>query len=160
MGTEQRENGRIDRATRVVAAPPSEVYAALTDGTALQAWLPPEDMAGRIENFDARIGGGFSMVLTYLDADTASGKTTESTDVTNVRFEELVPDDRVVQSVDFASDDPAFHGTMTMNWRMEAVPEGTRVTVEATDVPPGIRPEDHETGLTSSLAHLAAHVEP
>ncbi len=154
------ENGRVDRAERTIGAPPSEVYGALTDGAALQAWLPPAGMSGRIEDFDPRPGGGFRMELTYREADSGHGKTSETTDVTDVRFDELVPDERIVQFVDFNSDDPAFLGTMVMTWRLEPVPEGTRVTIEATDVPPGIRPEDHEVGLTSSLAHLAAHVEP
>ena len=33
------------------------------------------------------------------------------------------------------------------------------VTIRAENVPPGISPEDHEAGLNSSLANLAAFVE-
>ncbi len=33
--------------------------------------------------------------------------------------------------------------------------DGTLVTIEATDVPPGISPEDHAVGLASSLENLA-----
>ncbi|PWV54884.1 SRPBCC family protein [Nocardiopsis sp. L17-MgMaSL7] len=160
MAEDRQGNERIDRAERIVAAPPAAVYRALTDGEVLEAWLPPEGMGGRIENFDPRLGGGFRMVLTYGESDAGHGKTSETTDVTEVRFDELVPGERVVQSVDFDSDDPAFLGTMIMTWRMEPVPQGTRVTIEATGVPPGIRAEDHEVGLRSSLANLAGHVEP
>ena len=160
MGRQERGEERVDRGERIVAAPPAAVYRAMTDPRALEAWLPPEGMTGRIERFEPRPGGGFRMVLTYLDAQGGLGKTTESTDVTEVGFVELVPDERIVQRVDFASEDPDFSGTMTMTWRLGPVPEGTRVVVEATGVPPGISPEDHADGLASSLANLAAHVEP
>ncbi|USY22564.1 SRPBCC family protein [Nocardiopsis exhalans] len=160
-GSEQGAgNARVDRAERVVAAPPAAVYRAMTDPGALEAWLPPEGMTGRIERFDPWPGGGFRMVLTYLDPGTGQGKTTESTDVTEVGFVELLPDERIVQRVDFASEDPDFSGTMTMTWRLAPVDGGTRVSVEATGVPQGITPGDHAAGLGSSLANLAAHVEP
>jgi uncharacterized protein YndB with AHSA1/START domain len=160
MSSEQRGPERVDRAERVVAAPPAAVYRAMTDPESLEAWLPPEGMSGRIERFEPWSGGGFRMVLTYLDLRGGHGKTTDSTDVTEVGFAELVPDERIVQRVEFTSEDPDFSGTMTMTWRFAAVPEGTRVSVAATGVPSGISPEDHAVGLTSSLANLAARVEP
>jgi aclacinomycin oxidase len=39
------------------------------------------------------------------------------------------------------------------------VPDGTLVRIVCTDVPPGIREEDHAAGLASSLQNLAAFVE-
>ena len=71
----------------------------------------------------------------------------------------LVPGVRVVQAVDFVSDDPAYAGTMTMTWEVTAVEAGTRVDIRADDVPPGISAEDHAAGLASSLANLAAYLE-
>ena len=50
--------GRTDVASRVVAATPETVFAALTDPEALTAWLPPDGLTGRFEHFDARPGGG------------------------------------------------------------------------------------------------------
>jgi hypothetical protein len=70
-----------------------------------------------------------------------------------------VPGARVVQAVDFVSDDPAFAGTMTMTWQLSAVAEGTRVEVRAEDVPTGISAEDHAAGMASSLANLAEYLE-
>lgn len=159
-GSGQDSRGtRVDRAERVVAVPPEAVYRAMTDPAALEAWLPPEGMSGRIERFEPWPGGGFHMVLTYLDSGAGQGKTTDSTDVTEVGFTELLPGERIVQRVDFASPDPDFSGTMTMTWRLAPVDGGTRVSVEATGVPPGITPGDHAAGLSSSLANLAAHLE-
>ncbi|GII04219.1 hypothetical protein Pta02_62270 [Planobispora takensis] len=59
---------RTDRASRVIAASPATVYGALLDRESLEAWLPPAGMRGRIERWDPRPGGGFRMVLTYLDS--------------------------------------------------------------------------------------------
>ena len=150
---------RRDTASRVVAASPAKVYAALVDRDALEAWLPPEGMTGRFERFDPRPGGSYRLVLTYADAAGAPGKATADSDVVESRFVDLVPGQRVVQEVDFVSDDPAFAGTMTMTWQVAAVDGGTRVDIIAEHVPEGISAEDHAAGLASSLANLAAFVE-
>ena len=142
----------------MIAAPPQRVYAALIDPEALTARLPPGGMTARFEQFDARRGGLYRLVLTYADASGAPGKTTAVSDIVEARFVEVVPDVRVVQEVDFLSDDPAFAGTMTLTWEVTAVDEGTRVDITADDVPDGISAEDHAVGLASSLAHLAGHV--
>jgi uncharacterized protein YndB with AHSA1/START domain len=149
---------RTDRAARVVSASPARVYAALVDPDALAAWLPPEGMSGRFERFDARPGGSYRMVLDHADASAAAGKTTAGSDVVDVRFVDLVPGVRVVQAVDFVSDDPAYAGTMTMTWEVTRVEGGTRVEVRAEDVPAGVSAEDHAAGLASSLANLAHYL--
>ena len=150
---------RTDAASRVVAAPPARVYAALVDEEALAAWLPPEGMTARFERFDPRPGGSYRLVLTYTDAAAGSGKSTPDSDIVEARYVDLVPGVRVVQAVDFASDEPAFAGTMTMTWEVSAVEDGTRVDITADDVPDGISAEDHAKGLASSLANLARYVE-
>lgn len=116
-------------------------------------------MSGRFEAFDARPGGSYRLVLTYVNAAASRGKTTADSDVVEARFLDLVPGVRVVQAVDFISDDPANAGTMTMTWELAAVDAGTRVDIRADDVPAGISAEDHAAGLASSLANLAAHLE-
>ena len=150
---------RTDKGSRVVAAPPERVWVALVDPEALLAWLPPGGMTGRFERFDVRPGGSYRMVLTYADASGAPGKATADSDIVEVRFIDIVPGQRVVQAVDFVSDDPANAGTMTMTWEVTAVEAGTRVDIVAEDVPDGVSAEDHAAGLASSLAKLAAYVE-
>lgn len=150
---------RTDRASRVIAAPPDRVWAALIDREALMAWLPPAGMTGRFERFDARPGGSYRLVLTYSDASGAPGKATVDSDIVAARFVDIVPGVQVVQAVDFVSDDPAYAGTMTMTWEVTAVEAGTRVNIVAEDVPDGISAEDHAAGLASSLTNLAAYVE-
>jgi uncharacterized protein YndB with AHSA1/START domain len=143
----------------VIRAEPGRVFAALVDADALTQWLPPSGMTGRFERFDARPGGSYRLVLSYTAASSGSGKATADTDVVEARFVDLVPDQRVVQAVDFVSDDPAFAGTMTMTWQLSAVADGTRVEVRAVDVPTGISAEDHAAGMASSLANLAEYLE-
>jgi uncharacterized protein YndB with AHSA1/START domain len=150
---------RTDRASRVIAAPLERAYAALVDPEALATWLPPDGMSGRFERFDARPGGSYRLVLTYADASAAPGKATADSDIVEGRFGEIVPGARVVQTVNFVSDDPAYAGTMTMTWAVSAVDGGTRVDITADAVPDGISAEDHAAGLASSLDNLAAHLE-
>jgi uncharacterized protein YndB with AHSA1/START domain len=150
---------RTDFASRVMAAPPAQVYEALVDREALAAWLPPDGMTAKFERFDPRPGGSYRLVLTYADASPGAGKATPTSDIVEARYIELVPGVRLVQAVDFVSDDPAFAGTMTMTWQVTAVDGGTRVDITAADVPDGISPEDHAQGLASSLANLAEYVK-
>jgi uncharacterized protein YndB with AHSA1/START domain len=150
---------RTDKATRVIAAPPDRVYAALVDPEALIAWLPPAGMTGRFERFDPRPGGAYRLVLTYADASASRGKASANTDIVDSRFIDLFPDERVIQAVDFVSDDPRYAGTMTMTWELSEVDGGTRVDIVADDVPDGIAADDHAAGLASSLTNLAEYLE-
>ncbi|GAB3395724.1 SRPBCC family protein [Humibacter soli] len=149
---------RTDFAARTIDASPARIYAALVDPEALLTWLPPEGMSGRFNRFDASPGGGYRLVLTYLDASTAHGKASDDSDVVEARFVELVPSVRVVQAVDFVSDDPANAGTMTMTWELVSEGDETRVEIRADSVPAGISPEDHAVGMASSLANLAGYL--
>ncbi|HCU91707.1 MAG TPA: ATPase [Actinobacteria bacterium] len=150
---------RTDTASRLIAASPERVFTAFVDQAALAAWLPPGDMRGSFERFDARPGGSYRMILTYADASAAPGKATADSDIVEARFIDIVPGVRIVQAIDFVSDDPAYAGTMTMTWEVTPVDAGTRVDIRADDVPDGVSAEDHAAGLNSSLAKLAAYLE-
>jgi uncharacterized protein YndB with AHSA1/START domain len=150
--------GRTDIASLLIAASPDRVHTALVDPDALADWLPPTGMTGRFDYFDGRPGGAYRMILTYADAPSAGGKCSVDSDVVKGRFTEIVPHVRVVQTIEFVSDDPYFAGTMTMTWSMTKVDGGTRVEVRADDVPPGISADDHAAGMKSSLANLAAYL--
>ncbi len=152
--------GRTDRAALLLHLDPEQVFKALTDPVALEKWLPPKGMHGRFERFDMREGGSYRLALTYDNPTGASGKTSQDSDVSEVRIIKIVPLSVLVQEVNFESDDPAFQGTMTMEWRLKATDEGTTVEFEARNVPQGIRARDHAEGLTSSLANLAGYLEP
>jgi uncharacterized protein YndB with AHSA1/START domain len=151
---------RTDTATRFIRASPEALYRAFVDPGALMTWLPPKGMSGRILLFEPREGGRYRIELTLEgDKQGFSGKTTERTDIASGRFLALEPGRRIVQTAEFESADPAFAGTMTMAWSLDPEAGGTRVTISAADVPPGISAEDHEAGLASSLENLARVAE-
>lgn len=149
---------RIDRVARVIHAPVAAVFGALVDRAAMERWLPPLGMTATFERFDPRPGGGYRVVLTHVDG--SGGKSSDASDVVEVRYVDIVPNDRVVQAVDFVSEDEAFAGTMTMTWAVRAMEGGTRVEVAAVDVPEGISAADHSAGMRSSLDNLAAYLRP
>jgi uncharacterized protein YndB with AHSA1/START domain len=159
MATESGKK-RIDSASRVIRASPHDIYQAYMDPQAMVSWLPPEGMQGRIDSFDPREGGTYRMALTYEQRDhSVPGKTSQHSDVVRGRFLKLVADERIVQVVEFESEDPAFAGAMKMTWTLTAVPSGTEVAILCENVPEGIRQEDHAAGLKSTLDNLAAFLE-
>jgi len=151
---------RTDRASRVVNAPVDRVFNALVDRKALETWLPPAGMTARFEHFNAKPGGSYRLVLTYADPTDARGKSSSDSDVVEAQYADIASNDRVVQAVDFVSEDPAFAGTMIMTWFVQPVDGGTRVEIIADGVPDGISADDHAAGLASSLDNLAGYLEP
>ena len=135
------------------------VFDSLVNREALETWLPPGDMTGRFETFDPRPGGCYRLVLTYPSSDASQAKSTDDSDIVNVRYLDVIPNERVVQAVEFVSDTPEFAGTMTMTWAVKAENGRTRVEIIAENVPQGISAEDHAAGLASSLDNLARFVE-
>ena len=76
---------RTDRASRVVNAPVSRVFDALVEREALETWLPPGDMTGRFERFDATPGGSYRLVLTYAEPNASQAKSSDDSDIVEVR---------------------------------------------------------------------------
>ena len=125
----------------------------------MERWVPPKGMTASMLHFDFREGGSYRMRLTYRNPETGRGKTSDDADEVEVRFVKLINPKRLEQEVMFESDDPAFSGVMRMTWMLDEVENGTLVTVSAEDVPRGIRPEDHEGGMNSTLDKLASFLE-
>ena len=134
------------------------VYRALIDPEAVAAWMVPTGMTSQVHAFDAREGGFFRISLTY-DARDAQGKTSAHTDTHHGRFVELVTNQRVVEVVEFETEDPAMRGEMTITFSLTDVDGGTELVAVHDDVPPGVPPADNEAGWRSSLAKLARLVE-
>ncbi|WBT36239.1 SRPBCC family protein [Hyphomicrobium sp. DMF-1] len=151
---------RTDTASRVIAASPQALYRAFVDPAAIASWRPPQGMKAEIHTFDPREGGGYRMSFLYTEPDPeVQGKTSDHTDTFEGRFVGLIPGERIVEEIDFVSDDPAFRGTMTITTTFRPVSGGTEVTVVCEDVPEGIGESEHKAGIASSLANLAAFVE-
>ncbi|WP_243229626.1 SRPBCC domain-containing protein [Microbacterium sp. CIAB417] len=150
---------RTDEAERLIDASPARVFAAMTDPGSVARWLPPSGMTGRVERFEARTGGTYRIVLSYDDPSGAHGKTSADEDVVEGAFVEVVPGVRLVQDVEFESEDAAFAGVMRLTWEVIADGARSRVRFRAENVPEGISAEDHLAGFRSSLANLARLVE-
>jgi uncharacterized protein YndB with AHSA1/START domain len=147
------------RIARHLDAPREKVYAALIDAQAVSRWKVPDGMTARVHSFDGREGGSYRVSLTY-DAPTSSGKTTAHTDTYHGRFVTLVPNERVVEAVEFETADPALRGEMTITTILsDAAGGGTDLVAVHDGLPPGVSPADNETGWQMSLAKLAALVE-
>ncbi|MCV7066329.1 SRPBCC domain-containing protein [Mycolicibacterium farcinogenes] len=146
------------RLTGYVNASPADVYRALIDAEAIAAWRVPAGMHSEVHEFDARVGGAFRISLHYESPD-AVGKTSGHTDTYHGHFAELVPNERVVESIEFESDDPALAGTMTMTTTVTESGDGTEVCIAHDGIPDAVDPGDNETGTRMALAALAAWVE-
>lgn len=150
---------RIDSASRLISASPKAVYRAFAEQGAMERWLPPGNMTGTMLHFDFRQGGSYRMRLTYAEPQQGRGKTSQDYDEVEVRLTKLEAGRTIEQEINFESEDPSFSGVMRMIWTFQPQNEGTLVTIRAENVPGGIRPEDHESGLNSSLENLARFVE-
>lgn len=150
---------RTDIGSRIIHASPQAIYDAFIDPDAQARWLPPTGMTGKFERFEPWPGGRYRMTLTFTGDRATPGKSSADADTVEGRLVELIPGERIVQTADFESDDPAYAGTMTMTWSLRAVPEGTEVTITASDVPEGISADDHAQGLASTLSNLADFLE-
>jgi uncharacterized protein YndB with AHSA1/START domain len=158
--TQQPGKGRSTRVSTIIKAPREVIYRAFLDPDALASWLAPDTMQGRVETFEPHEGGRFRMSLTYQDtADSPRSKTSEDTDTFEGKFVELRPNEKIVQVVEFESEQPEFAGEMKLTWTLADIDGGTEVTVICEDIPKGIRLEDNEVGSRQSLRKLAALVE-
>ncbi|MBV1850760.1 SRPBCC family protein [Catellatospora tritici] len=146
------------RITGHVRASRAAVYRALLDPDAIAGWRVPAGMTSRVHEFEAREGGAFRVSLTY-DAPDATGKTSGHTDTYHGRFRTLVPDERVVEEIEFETTDPAFGGAMTMTTTLVDADGGTDVTIVHEGVSDAVSPADNETGTRMALANLARLVE-
>jgi uncharacterized protein YndB with AHSA1/START domain len=141
-----------------VNAPRAKIYRALLDARAVTTWMVPDGMTSEVHAFDPREGGSFRISLTY-DEPTGTGKTTAHTDTHHGRFVKLVPDEQVVEVVEFETEDPAMQGEMTITFTLVEAAGGTDILAVHEGLPPGLSPADNETGWRMSLAKLAAFVE-
>jgi uncharacterized protein YndB with AHSA1/START domain len=146
------------RISRHVNGPRSAVYRAFLDARAVATWMVPNGMTSHVHAFDPREGGAFRISLTY-DAPTSTGKTTEHTDTYHGRFVKLVPNEQVVEVVEFETAVPAMRGEMTITISLSDANGGTDITAVHDGLPPGLSAADNEVGWQMSLAKLAALVE-
>lgn len=146
------------RISRRVNAPRGKVYRAFLDARAVATWMVPIGMIGHVHLLDAREGGLFRISLTY-EAPIMIGKTTAHTDTYHGHFVKLVPNEQVVEVMEFETDDAAMRGEMTVMFTLADAGGGTDVFAVHDNVPPGVSPADNEIGWRMALDKLAAFVK-
>ncbi|MDN3667990.1 SRPBCC family protein [Echinicola jeungdonensis] len=146
--------------SRMIKATAETIYNAFTEPKALETWLAPGKMKGKVHDFDFKVGGGYKISLFYPSSEKESkGKTKDNEDRFEVKFIEIIPNLKIVQAVNFDSSDPDYLGEMTMEVTFTPINGSTKVTFLFKNIPHGIKPEDNEAGTLSSLEKLAKYVE-
>lgn len=146
--------GRSMTANRVIEASPERVYDAFLNPDELAVWLPPTGFTAEVHELEPEVGGTFRITFT--------GDTKEFADYAHSFhgiYQELKRGERIVHTDEFETDDPAMAGEMTVTVTLEAVPDGTEVTVRQDGIPEAILPSDANEGWNDSLENLAGIVE-
>lgn len=78
---------RITTNSKIIQANKEKVYNAFTDRRALEFWLAPYGITGKIHDFNLKIGDGCEMSLFYNDTET-EGKTSGNEDRFSATFTE------------------------------------------------------------------------
>ncbi len=146
------------RTSRHINAPRAMVYNALLDANAIATWRVPNGMTSYVHEFNAHEGGSFRVSLTY-DAATGIGKTNLHTDTYHGRFVALVPNEKVIEVIEFGTTDPALYGAMTITTILADAEGGTEILIVHEGIPSGLSTTENEIGTQMSLARLAALVE-
>jgi uncharacterized protein YndB with AHSA1/START domain len=120
--------------------------------------MVPDSMTMRVHAFNAREGGAFRISLAY-DTPAAAGKTSAHTDTYHGRYVKLVPNEQVVEVVEFKTDYPAMHGEMTIMYSLADANGGTDVTAVHDRLPSGLSPGENEKCWRMSLEKLAVLVD-
>ncbi|WP_154661324.1 SRPBCC domain-containing protein [Microvirga lotononidis] len=138
--------------------PASVVYRALIDPEAVSGWMFPDGMSIHIHHFEPEVGGRFRISLTY-EGDFGVGKSSARTDTYHGYFVDLVPNERVVQALEFETADASMQGEMRITFALTEAEGSSVLGAWHENVPPGIPPDDNETGWRMSLARLKQLVE-
>jgi uncharacterized protein YndB with AHSA1/START domain len=137
------------RLHRVLRAAPERVYKAFLDPDAMAKWLPPNGFTGRVQQVDAKVGGGYKMSFTNF----TSGKSHSF----GGEYLELTPNERIVHTNKF--DDPNLSGEMRTTITLKRVFCGTELNVAQEGIPAVIPVEGCYLGWQESLVLLAKLVE-
>ncbi len=138
------------RLHRVLRAPAERVYRAFLDADAMAKWLPPHGFTAKVQQIDARVGGGYRMSFTNF----GTGKSHSF----HGTYNELIPHERIRYTDQF--DDPKLPGEMHVSISLRAVDSGTEVTIVQEGVPAEIPADACYVGWQESLGQLAHLVEP
>lgn len=99
------------RISRHVKAPRARVYSALADADALVKWRVPDGMTSHVYAFEGR--EGHFPDLAHVRRAARSRQDERADGYIHSHLFKLVPNERVVEVVEFETADPALRGEMT-----------------------------------------------
>lgn len=140
-----------------MAAARCEVYPLLLDPVAVARWRVPDRMSAEVHELDPRVGGRIRMSLTHHDPRIA-GKTSGATDTYRGRYVDLVTDERVVEEIEFETEDDDLVATITMTTTLREVPGGTEIEIRMDGVPDALPRAQNQAGTDMALARLTGLV--
>lgn len=143
-------SGNTIRLHRILRGTPDRIYRAFIDPEAMVKWLPPHGFTGKVEEMDAREGGGYRMSFTNF----STGKS----HAFGGRYVALKPGELIQYTDRF--DDPDLPGQMEVTVTLKQVLCGTELTVEQSGIPDAIPVEFCYQGWQESLSLLALLVDP
>ena len=143
---------------RHIHATPDQIYRLLIDRDAVQQWRVPDGMSSHVHTFEPKAGGAFRVSLTYNSPD-SSGKTSAHTDTYHGHFVSLIPNSKVVEVMEFETNDPAMAGEMTITYTLTPSENGTDLVAVHEGLPEGVSEDDNELGWKMSLNKLTAMAE-
>ena len=135
---------------RVIATSTEKIYRAFLEAEALTRWLPPNGFTGRIDQFDAKVGGGYTMSFTNFTTGRRHSFRSE--------YIELVPKTLIRYNTRF--DDLNLPGEMCVTVTLKQVLVGTEMLVTQSGIPEVIPVEACYLGWQESLRNLQRLVEP
>ncbi|MBW0269571.1 activator of HSP90 ATPase [Nocardia sp. MH4] len=142
-----------------INAPRSTVYRLLLEADAVTQWMMPDGMSCEVHRFEPEAGGSFSITVTN-DEPSPSGIAELQHDAYYGRFLSLVPDERVVEVMEFVTGRPDMEGAQSITFSLsDAAGGGTDLEVLHEDVPQGLTAADNETHWRMGLRKLAALAE-
>ncbi|APE34135.1 activator of HSP90 ATPase [Nocardia mangyaensis] len=140
-----------------INAPRAVVYQLLLDGDAVKAWMMP-DGTSEVHRFEPKEGGTFSITTTYAASTDASG-TEPQHDAYYGRFTTLIPDEKIVEVLEFVTEKPDISGAQMVAFTLSDTGNGTRLDIEHTGVPSGLSQADNEASWQLALTKLRAMAE-
>lgn len=147
------------KTARVILATPRAIFRTLLDPETIPVWRAPEGIAAHFEHFDPRPSGTYRMILRYPSIESGESMPSVSADIIVGEFAEIQPDERIVETIRFETGQAGSQVTLTVTTMLEPVIDGTKVTLIAENVPPGISEADPLARMDRMLRNLANFVE-
>lgn len=147
------------KTSRVILAKPRAIFRTLLDPETIPAWRLPNGVTARIEHFDSHAGGAYRIAFQQSLEGAEPNGSSNLAGVVDGRFAEILPDERIVESVRFDITNPPLQGELSITTMLEQVKDGTKVTMAIEDNLSGISEGDFRAGMDMMLKKLANFVE-